>query len=164
MRKRCPITRTCPNDKLIDLTSSEPNKINLLGNISKALVVSSCHGPPIANPQNPKQGGGHGQRIVTPRIPQASQFGRTWIGSRPTRAFAQYRYLAPVSVFNPLAAYPNRDWERMYGISIGMTRHLCSSAVRTTRTTACSMRSSKTTWSFASSRDMKVLSSYVLKR
>ena len=27
---------------------------------------------------------------------------------------AQYRYLAPVSVENPLAAYPNRDWERMY--------------------------------------------------
>jgi hypothetical protein len=28
--------------------------------------------------------------------------------------FAQFRYLAPVSVPNPLAAYPNRDWERMY--------------------------------------------------
>ncbi len=32
----------------------------------------------------------------------------------PAELFAQYRYLAPVSVQNPLAAYPNRDWERMY--------------------------------------------------
>jgi nitrate reductase alpha subunit len=32
----------------------------------------------------------------------------------PQDLFAQYRYLAPVSVPNPLAAYPNRDWERMY--------------------------------------------------
>ena len=28
--------------------------------------------------------------------------------------FAQYRFLAPVRVENPLADYPNRDWERMY--------------------------------------------------
>jgi len=71
----------------------------------------------------------------------------------PQELFAQYRFLAPVSAPNPLAAYPNHDWERMYGISIGMTRPLCSSAVRTTPTTLCSMRSSRTTWSFASSRD-----------
>jgi len=32
----------------------------------------------------------------------------------PGQLFAQYRYLDPVSVPNPLAAYPNRDWERMY--------------------------------------------------
>lgn len=32
----------------------------------------------------------------------------------PDDLFAQYRYLAPVSVSNPLAAYPNRDWERIY--------------------------------------------------
>lgn len=32
----------------------------------------------------------------------------------PAELFAQYRYLAPVRVDNPLAAYPNRDWERMY--------------------------------------------------
>jgi nitrate reductase / nitrite oxidoreductase, alpha subunit len=32
----------------------------------------------------------------------------------PADLFAQYRYLAPVQVDNPLAAYPNRDWERMY--------------------------------------------------
>jgi len=32
----------------------------------------------------------------------------------PGQLFAQYRYLAPVSVQNPLADYPNRDWERMY--------------------------------------------------
>jgi nitrate reductase alpha subunit len=32
----------------------------------------------------------------------------------PGELFAQYRYLAPVTVPNPLAAYPNRDWERMY--------------------------------------------------
>ena len=32
----------------------------------------------------------------------------------PDDLFAQYRYLSPVSVPNPLAAYPNRDWERIY--------------------------------------------------
>ncbi|MCX7960647.1 MAG: molybdopterin-dependent oxidoreductase [Burkholderiales bacterium] len=32
----------------------------------------------------------------------------------PGQLFAQYRHLAPVSVANPLADYPNRDWERMY--------------------------------------------------
>jgi nitrate reductase alpha subunit len=32
----------------------------------------------------------------------------------PRELFAQYRYLTPVSVANPLADYPNRDWERMY--------------------------------------------------
>lgn len=32
----------------------------------------------------------------------------------PTELFAQYRYLSPVAVENPLAAYPDRDWERMY--------------------------------------------------
>jgi len=29
-------------------------------------------------------------------------------------ALAEYRYLAPVRVANPLASYPNRDWERIY--------------------------------------------------
>lgn len=33
---------------------------------------------------------------------------------KPSDLFAQYRYLSPVAVANPLAAYPNRDWERMY--------------------------------------------------
>jgi len=32
----------------------------------------------------------------------------------PGELLAQYRYLAPVSVPNPLADYPNRDWERIY--------------------------------------------------
>lgn len=32
----------------------------------------------------------------------------------PGALFAQYRHLAPVRVDNPLAAYPNRDWEKMY--------------------------------------------------
>src|SRR5512147_2670318 len=32
----------------------------------------------------------------------------------PSQLFAQYSFLAPVSVANPLADYPNRDWERMY--------------------------------------------------
>jgi nitrate reductase alpha subunit len=41
----------------------------------------------------------------------AAGFG-TVIG--PKALMAQYRYLAPVSVPNPLAAYPNRDWERVY--------------------------------------------------
>ena len=34
--------------------------------------------------------------------------------ANPTELLAQYRYLTPVAVPNPLAAYPNRDWERMY--------------------------------------------------
>lgn len=32
----------------------------------------------------------------------------------PAQLFAQYRYLAPVSVPNPLSTYPRRDWEKMY--------------------------------------------------
>ena len=32
----------------------------------------------------------------------------------PSALFAQYRYLAPVKVDNPLAHYPARDWERVY--------------------------------------------------
>lgn len=32
----------------------------------------------------------------------------------PGLTLAQYRYLEPVSVENPLAAYPNRDWESIY--------------------------------------------------
>jgi nitrate reductase / nitrite oxidoreductase, alpha subunit len=32
----------------------------------------------------------------------------------PSELMAQYRFLAPIKVDNPLAAYPNRDWERMY--------------------------------------------------
>ncbi len=32
----------------------------------------------------------------------------------PAALFAQYRYLAPVRVENPLADYPSRDWERIY--------------------------------------------------
>jgi len=32
----------------------------------------------------------------------------------PAELFAQFRYLEPVSVPNPLADYPNRDWERIY--------------------------------------------------
>jgi len=32
----------------------------------------------------------------------------------PSELLAQYRFLDPVRVDNPLAQYPNRDWERMY--------------------------------------------------
>ncbi|MFO1352420.1 MAG: molybdopterin-dependent oxidoreductase [Gammaproteobacteria bacterium] len=32
----------------------------------------------------------------------------------PASLLAQYHYLAPVAVGNPLESYPNRDWERMY--------------------------------------------------
>src|SRR3974390_120022 len=32
----------------------------------------------------------------------------------PKAVMGQFRYLAPVNVDNPLAAYPNRDWERIY--------------------------------------------------
>ncbi|MBM3483732.1 MAG: molybdopterin oxidoreductase [Alphaproteobacteria bacterium] len=32
----------------------------------------------------------------------------------PSDVFAQYRFLAPVAVPNPLEAYPSRDWERTY--------------------------------------------------
>ncbi len=34
--------------------------------------------------------------------------------AKPDDLLAQYRVLAPVRVPNPLEAYPNRDWERMY--------------------------------------------------
>lgn len=34
--------------------------------------------------------------------------------SSPQDLFAEYRYLNPVNVANPLAEYPNRDWERIY--------------------------------------------------
>ena len=34
--------------------------------------------------------------------------------ARPDDLLAQYRFLDPVKVANPLAAYPNRDWERIY--------------------------------------------------
>jgi nitrate reductase alpha subunit len=33
---------------------------------------------------------------------------------KPDDLLAQYRFLDPVRVPNPLAAYPNRDWERIY--------------------------------------------------
>ncbi|MBI4254486.1 MAG: molybdopterin-dependent oxidoreductase, partial [Candidatus Rokubacteria bacterium] len=32
----------------------------------------------------------------------------------PSDLFAQYRFLDPVRVPNPIAQYPNRDWERIY--------------------------------------------------
>ena len=32
----------------------------------------------------------------------------------PYELFAEYKHLGPVSVTNPLADYPNRDWERLY--------------------------------------------------
>ncbi|MEK6661947.1 MAG: hypothetical protein AABY63_08720 [candidate division NC10 bacterium] len=32
----------------------------------------------------------------------------------PSELLAQYRFLDPVRVDNPLAQYPNLDWERMY--------------------------------------------------
>jgi len=34
--------------------------------------------------------------------------------STPGDLLAQYRFLDPVRVPNPLADYPNRDWERLY--------------------------------------------------
>jgi nitrate reductase alpha subunit len=34
--------------------------------------------------------------------------------SSPGDLFAQYRFLDPVRVPNPIAQYPNRDWERLY--------------------------------------------------
>lgn len=42
--------------------------------------------------------------------------GAAGFGALATSAelFAQYRFLAPVRIDNPLADYPNRDWERMY--------------------------------------------------
>jgi nitrate reductase alpha subunit len=42
--------------------------------------------------------------------------GAAGLGSALTTAdlFAAYAYLGPVSVRNPLAAYPDRDWERIY--------------------------------------------------
>jgi len=45
------------------------------------------------------------------RMAGAAGFGAVFT---PAELFAQYRYLAPVSVPNPLAQYPSRDWERIY--------------------------------------------------
>jgi nitrate reductase alpha subunit len=45
------------------------------------------------------------------KLAGAAGFG---VAATPGALFAQFRYLAPVSVDNPLAAYPSRDWERMY--------------------------------------------------
>jgi nitrate reductase alpha subunit len=36
------------------------------------------------------------------------------VAADPRDLFAQYRVLAPVRAQNPLADYPNRDWERLY--------------------------------------------------
>lgn len=45
------------------------------------------------------------------RMASAAGFGAAFT---PAELFAQYRYLAPVKVDNPLAHYPSRDWERIY--------------------------------------------------
>ncbi len=45
------------------------------------------------------------------RLAGAAGFGAL---TTPLDLFAQYRFLAPVRIDNPLANYPNRDWERMY--------------------------------------------------
>jgi nitrate reductase alpha subunit len=36
------------------------------------------------------------------------------VAATPRDLFAQQRFLAPVKVANPIAQYPNRDWERIY--------------------------------------------------
>ena len=60
-------------------------------------------------------------------------------------AMAEFRYLAPVNVDNPLAAYPNRDWERIYRVSTGRTRVSHSFAALMIRITVFSTPTSKTT-------------------
>jgi len=40
--------------------------------------------------------------------------GAGFAAATPRKLFAQYRYLEPVRVDNPLAGYPDRDWERLY--------------------------------------------------
>jgi nitrate reductase alpha subunit len=42
-----------------------------------------------------------------------SLFGAGAAATVPRAAWA-FNFLEPVSVDNPLAAYPNRDWERVY--------------------------------------------------
>jgi nitrate reductase alpha subunit len=45
------------------------------------------------------------------QLASAAGFG---VVAAPADLFAQFRYLAPVRVDNPLAAYPNREWEKVY--------------------------------------------------
>ncbi len=45
------------------------------------------------------------------KLAAAAGFG---VLASPGAVFAQYRFLAPVGVRNPLEDYPNRDWERTY--------------------------------------------------
>ena len=58
----------------------------------------------------------HPKRISPSRRRFLEMAGAAGFGAvlAPKALFAQYRYLAPVLVENPLAAYPSRDWERMY--------------------------------------------------
>lgn len=40
--------------------------------------------------------------------------GAAGLGAASNSLFAEYQYLQPVSVANPLSEYPHRDWERIY--------------------------------------------------
>ena len=89
-------------------------KINLLSDFPPLSMARSHHGLTIAILETPNKEvamKGKLSRRDFLKLAGAAGLGSAMI---PQDLFAQYRYLAPVSVPNPLAAYPNRDWERMY--------------------------------------------------
>jgi nitrate reductase / nitrite oxidoreductase, alpha subunit len=56
------------------------------------------------------EGGSNGRR----RFLQLAAMAGLGTVANPGDLLAQYRFLDPVRVANPLAEYPNRDWERLY--------------------------------------------------
>ena len=81
---------------------------------SEALGGAGPRGRPRAPHQDGRTGPGGGTRWIDAGFSRSPP----WPGSGPwpprATLLAQYRFLSPVRVANPLDAYPNRDWERLY--------------------------------------------------
>jgi hypothetical protein len=95
-------------------TPYKSSKIKWLRDLSRLGMARSHHGLTIANLETlNKEVDMKGKPSRRGFLKLAAMAGLGSVAV-PQDLFAQYRYLAPVSVPNPLAAYPNRDWERMY--------------------------------------------------
>ena len=92
----------------------ERRKINRLDTHSRLAERPTCHGPLIAIGMTPNKEVAMRDELSRRGFLKLASFAGLGSVVVPQDLFAQYRYLAPVSVPNPLAAYPNRDWERMY--------------------------------------------------